>query len=285
MPLIPQIPGVNKGLFYSTGCNMTFLTTTTFSITVGQFRDSTNTNDINVTSAVTVNVRNNGANGLDVGTLAPNTFYAVYVIGTSTANDTSLLAATVQPVPAIQPPTTITASTGGFFQPGLGLISLSRTNPVLPLGFDMFRRVGFILTDATAAPNTLILKFDQTGNNSLRWMWYDAPIAVKAAGAAAAFTALSLAPAVPPIATTVMLEADLVPNAAGNFVALQPASSTNATGFYARLSGVVAAAHQIADMTVPCSIPVPAVPVPTINWVTDAASTVALAVTAYLDLL
>jgi hypothetical protein len=167
----------------------------------------------------------------------------------------------------------------------VGLLSLSATAPALPSGFDMFRRIGYVLTDNTGAPNTLLLKFVQDGNNSERWMWYDAPIVVKTAGAAAAFTALSLAPAVPPLATMVTLEADLLPNAAAEFVALQPASSTNATGYYARMSGSVGAVHKFGDLTVPCSIPVPAVPVPTINWVTDAASTVALNVVSYLDLL
>lgn len=285
MALIPNNPPVNKGLYYVTGMQMAYVTTTTFTISAGQGRDSTNTNDINMTSAVTVNVRNNGANGLDQGVLAPSTFYYVYAVGSSTSNDVSLLAAASQPTPPIQPPTTITASTGGLFTPAVGLISLSATAPVLPAGYDMFRRVGTILTNGTAAPNTLILKFDQVGNNSQRWMYYDAPIVCLAATAAAAFTALNINVtnnSVPPMATNVLFEANLDPNAAGDFVALQPGSSTNATGYYARMSGDVATVHHIGNMTVPCSL---VAGNPTINYVTDAASTVALNTVAYLDLL
>jgi hypothetical protein len=282
----PNIPRFNKGAYYLTGCQMTYLTTTTMSIAVGQARDSTNSNDINVTSAVTINVRNNGVNGLDQGTFAPNTFYGVYVIGNSNANDTTLLAAAVQPTPPIQPPTTITASTGGLFQPGQAILSANLTTPVLPVGYDMYRRVGYILSNATAAPNTLILKFDQVGNNSQRWFYYDAPIVCLAATAQAGFTALNINVtnnSVPtPLQSNVLFEATLLPNAAGNYVALQPGSSANATGYYARMSGDVAAVAHVGDMTVPFST---VAGNPTINYKTDAASTVALNVVGYLDLL
>lgn len=285
MALIPNNPPVNKGAYYMTGLQMAYATTTTLTIAAGQCRDSTNTNDINMTSAVTINVRNNGANGLDQGVLAPNTFYAVFAVGNSTANDASLAAAASQPTPPIQPPTTITASTGGLFAPAIGLISLSATAPALPSGYDMFRRVGYILTNGTAAPNTLILKFDQVGNNSQRWMYYDAPIVALAATAQAAFTALNINVtnnSVPAMATNVLFEADLDPAAAADFVALQPGSSTNATGYYARMSGDVMAVHHFGNMTVPCSL---VAGNPTINYVTDAASTVALKVVGYLDLM
>lgn len=279
----PQIPLVNKGLYYANGCEMTWLTTTTFSIAAGQLRDSTNTNDINMTSAVTVNGANVGVNGIDAGALANNTFYAVFAIGSSVSNDTTQLLANPQPAPVgvpypFNPGQSVTPSTAGPFQPAQGLISTSATAPVLPAGYDMFRRIGYVLTDGAAH----FLKFVQDGNNSQRWMWYDAPISVLAATAAAAFTAQSLAAAVPPKATLVTLLADLLPNIAAEFVALQPASSTNATGYYAKMSGSVAAVHTFGNLTVPCSL---VAGVPNINWVTDAASTVALSVNAYLDLI
>lgn len=279
MPIVPNIPRFNKGNMYVNGMLLTSpATTSTLGISVGQCRDSTDTNDINMTSAVVINARLNGSNGLDQGTLAANTFYHVYAVGNSNSNDTTLLAAAVQPVPAIQPPTTITESTGGFFTPAVGLLSLSATAPALPSGFDMFRRIGTVLTSATAAPNAVFLPFRQVGSSSERWMWYDAAISVLAATAAAAFTAQSLAVAVPPLATQVTLQATLLPNAAGNFVALRPTGSASAAG-YAKMSGDVAAVSHIDDMTVPCNA------TPSIDWITDAASTVALAVTTYLDLL
>jgi hypothetical protein len=84
------------------------------------------------------------------------------------------------------------------------------------------------------------------------------------------------------MATNVLFEANLLPNAAAEFVALQPGSSSNATGYYARMSGSVAAVHKFGDLICPCSL---VAGNPTINYVTDAASTVALNVVGYLDLM
>lgn len=265
MAIQPNYPITNAGTYYVIGAQMSPGTTTSLlNIAAGQCRDSTNINDIKVTAPVIVSIAVNGANGLDSGVIAANTFYSVYVIGNSTANDPSVVT---------------DASGGGFFQAAQGLLSLSSTAPALPTGYDMFRRIGYILTSA----GSVILKFDQVGNNSQRWMYYDAPIVCLAATAQAAFTALNINVtnnSVPSIATNVLFEANLLPNAAGEFVALQPASSTNATGYYARMSGSVGGVHKFGDLITPCSI---VGGNPTINYVTDAASTVALNVVGYLD--
>lgn len=79
--------------------------------------------------SLTINSAATGANGLDIGTLAGSTWYAVWVIwnGTTTA----------------------------------GLISLSATSPTLPSGYTHRARVGWIRTDATA--NKFPLGFTQRG--------------------------------------------------------------------------------------------------------------------------
>lgn len=274
---VPNIPIVNLGETYLTGALLTFVTTTTITVTPGQGRDSTNTNDIvlrpTITAAnaavanplnlmidanapnQTLNVRANGANGLDTGVLAANTFYYVFIISSS-------------------------IFTGDYnsdsYLPAATLISLSRTAPTLPANYDMFRRIGTILTNATAAPNTLLLSFTQTGRGKDREMWYDASINVLAAAAAAAFTAQSLAVAVPPQATTVSIYADLLPNAPADFVELRPTGSTSVAG-YAKMSGDVAAVHHFDTIRCPCNA------TPSIDWITDAASTVALNVRSYVD--
>lgn len=273
----PNVPIATESSTYLNGLNMSFTTTTTLTISAGQCKDSTGSNFILFQSPAVINVRVNGANGLDVGTLAANTFYAVYAIGDSQANNpnVSFAAGTSGNQPSV--------GGGGIFVAGAGLLSLSTTAPVLPTGFDMFRRIGFILTDATAAPNTLVLKFVQEGHSVDRWMYYDAPIVCVAAVAHAAFTALNINvtnKSVPLTGTNVLFDADLLPNAPADFVALQPGSSTNATGYYARMSGDVAAVHHFGDMICPCSN---VGGNPTINFVTDAVSTVALNVVGYLD--
>lgn len=266
MALQPNFPVTNAGQYYVNGMQMSPGTTTSLlSIATGQCRDSTNINDIKATATISISIAASGVNGLDTGAIAASTMYAVYVIGNSTANDPSV---------------NTDASGGGFFQPAQGLLSLSATTPLLPLGYDMFRRVGYILTTA----GSVIAKFDQVGNNSQRWMYYDAPVVAVAATAHAGFTALNINVtnvSVPNTATLVTFEATLVSNAANDFVALQPGSSSNATGYYARMSAV-AAQTQIGDLTCPCSL---VAGNPTINFITDAVSTAALNVVAYLDLL
>lgn len=74
---------------------------------------------------LTISTGTNGANGLDAGTVAQNTLYAVYVIFNNTTT--------------------------------AGLLSLSGTSPTLPTGYIYFARVGWVLTGAaTTNLNTFI---------------------------------------------------------------------------------------------------------------------------------
>ena len=243
-----SIPIVNAPNLYINGLGLTFTNTTHITVAAGRARDSSDTNDIIMNSAAVINVRNNGALGLDTGTLAPNTFYAVYVIGDSNAYG----------VPTV-------------------ILSANLTSPQLPLNYDMYRRIGIVKSDATAAPNTLILEFWQTGKK----MWYGAPISVLAATAAAAFTAQSLAVAVPSIVgqTQVTLQADLLPNAAANFVEIRATGSAAAAG-NVKMSGDVAGVHHFDQLECVAAISAGAL---SIDWITDAASTVALTVSGYVD--
>jgi len=246
MSLLPTVPMVNLGNLYKSGCGLTWATNTTITVAKGQWRDSTNINDIVLSSTITINGAVNGANGLDTGSLANNTFYYVFLIGDSTKN-----------------------------LPTAGLLSLSSTAPALPGGvnvpggYDMFRRIGAVLTDGSAH----ILSFTQIGTE----MWYEAPISVLAATANASFTAQNIGAAVPPIAINVRFLATLVANAASNFVALRPTGSANTTG-YAKMSAVAAGGtSQIGVLVCPCNA------TPSIDWKTDAASTAALSILAYVD--
>ncbi len=79
---------------------------------------------------VTINTASTGANGLDTGTIATSTWYALYVIWNGTTTS--------------------------------GLISLSATAPTMPSGYTHRARVGWIMTDGTA--NKYPLSFIQKGN-------------------------------------------------------------------------------------------------------------------------
>ncbi len=191
MALQPTYPMVNKGLLYINGLGMSYLTTTTVAVATGQARDSTNINDINLTTGVTLNTALSGVNGLDQGTLAASTIYAVYAIGNSTANDPSV---------------NVDASTGGTFQPAQTLMSLSFTAPALPTGYDMFRRIGSVLLDGSKN----ILEFVQSGSD----FYYVTPIASNiTAGASASYVAVVLTNIIPVTARKVYAPCTLTADA------------------------------------------------------------------------
>lgn len=260
---MPATPIVNAGMKYINGMNLAWVDATHITISSGKARNSTDANDIvypgpiaylypngqpatpvvTLPAVMTINAAVNGANGLDTGALANSTFYAVHVISDSFGNN-----------------------------PTAGLLSLSATAPALPSGYDMFRRVGYVLTSGAAA----ILEFRQVGATADRWMWYDVGIAELAGGASAAYAAVNIATSVPATATMVTFDAVLTPTGAADLAHLQPTGATGADG-YAILSGPVAGVVMRAPLTVPCD------GTPSIDY--KVTGTLSLNTKAYLDLL
>lgn len=269
---VPNLPIVNKSYLNIQGIQMAWVDGTHITLSPGTARDSTNTNDIVLRSTIasgianpnhlvvdanaplqTINTAAKGANGLDTGTIAVSTFYAVFAIASSVYGGDP---------------------TCDNYLPAAGMLSLSATAPLLPSGYDMFRRVGWVLTSGAGA----VLQFTQSGTGLTRPMWYSAAIVVLAATAQAAFTAQSLAVAVPPQISDVSFQATLIPNVAGENVALRATGSASAAG-YVIMSGDVAAVSHIDTIVCQCNA------TPSIDWKTDAASTVALKVSMYNDYL
>lgn len=217
---MPNTPIKNAGFEYINGLNLSRTDDENIVIAAGICRDSTNTNDITVASALTVNNLTQGVNGLDTGTVANSTFYAVFVIADSTGYETTA-----------------------------GLISTSATAPTLPGGYDMFRRVGWVKTDGTAD----FLEFRQEGAGSDRWMWYDVAIATDiTAGASATFAAVDMSDGIPDLTVSgsVNLLSVFTPTGADDTLELRPGDSS-ATDGYARLSGSAAGVAKTANMVVP----------------------------------
>lgn len=231
-------PMVNAGILYINGLGVSYLSGTTLSVAVGAARNSTNQNDIINDSVLTINAATNGANGLDSGSLANNTTYYVYIIGDSLGHQpvtdiitqvstmapgTTIVRGTVVAEGVVaQPPSTINNHPGTA-----ALLSTSATAPVLPVGYDMFRRIGTVLTNGAAA----ILPFvtQPVGFNQIE-ITFATPIQVLNAGAAAVFTAVDLTPPIPAMVTNVMLDSIFTPTAAGDTFALRPTGSTSAGG-------------------------------------------------------
>lgn len=156
MSSTPQTPIVNAGNRYVNGLTLANFSTTVLAIAPGIARDLSNTNDIVMNSAAHVSTLSVGLNALDTGTIAPNLYYAVYVIADSTS-----------------------------YHPTGFILSLNTINPILPLGYDMYRRIGWIRTDGSSH----ILPFIATGNGISRKYTYLTPLAVVTGGTATTFTA------------------------------------------------------------------------------------------------
>lgn len=256
-------PVVNARQYYINGLKLVWLTGTTMTVTAGRCSNSTNANDISVglplnvaatqtgelpvdagTGAITINTAANGAAGLDIGAMVNNTFYAVYAIGDSFG-----------------------------IEPGSALISANLTAPLLPAGYDMSFRIGFVKSDGSAA----LLAFRQDGCGLDRWMWYDAAIATGVtAGTSATYAAVDCTASLP-AATPTMVNflCSFSPTGTNDKLVLVPGTST-ATAGYATLSGTGAAVT--GNLVCPTDAPV----TDAVDYkVTGTAA--AISVAAYLD--
>lgn len=217
---LPSYPMVNAGNYYVNGLGLVYIGTTSFYIQAGAARDSANINDIslpgivststgfNTINGCTVSTAATGLNGLDTGTIAASTLYAVYVIGSSTWG-------------SVTPNSSAGSSASGnasnfVYYPAGGIISTSFTNPVLPYGYDMYRRIGCVLTDSSSHILNFLQENNGTtetvynsgnimiggGNTSKRPMYYAALISVLTNGQATTWTAIDVTASVPKVCTS-----------------------------------------------------------------------------------
>ena len=240
-------PIVNARIKYVNGLEMAWVDTTHFTLNAGAASDSTNVDDIILPALVTNTISSVGVNGVDVAVAIASTFYAVYVIGDSTE-----------------------------YKPTASIISLSGVAPSLPSGYDMFRRVGWILTDSSSH----VLKFWQYGHNSARDMFYDTGIATPAITTSTTYVSESLAAGVPPSSVVeAYLKVDYTPNSATNTATFAPFGSTASVGMV--IFGYGVAAAQQGMLTVPTALNATA---PSITHKeTSASDTLVILVAGYQD--
>jgi hypothetical protein len=213
-------PVINLPCLYVNYLNIAWASNTTLTVSVGACRDDSNTFDMSITAPITINGAVNGVNGLDASSLAASTWYAVYVIGSSTNS-----------------------------KPISCLISTSTTVPTMPAGYDVKRRIGWALTDGS----THFLKAVQIGSGSVKKYYWDAqPVALNG-GTQGSWTTISLKVGVPPVDNIeVMLEAAITPTAAGNYLEFRPSASSS--NYVTTVSGVVAAVAQSLVVSVVASL-------------------------------
>ena len=160
-------------------------------ISVGSILDSTGVYQLESDSVLSPSIVNSGLNGLDTGTVAANTLYAVHLVADPVTQQ----------------------ATGAMF-------SLSSTAPVMPFGYSAFALLGYVRTDATS---DILLGYWTAGNDGRRTFMYDAPIATAiTAGAATTDTEVVLTTFVPAVQNTpVWVKYAMTPAAASRTLTLK----------------------------------------------------------------
>jgi hypothetical protein len=236
---IPQIqndPIYSLPHLYISGMQCSVASTTIMAIAPGACRDSTNNIDIevgfpnlqgntfpvvqfqNYQPALLVSSAVNGINGLDTGTIAASTQYAIFIIADSRG-----------------------------YNPTGGLLSLtSNAYPTLPLGYDSYRLIGFIETDGSSH---FVYATHKPQNMAGSLTFYNQPAtSVLSGGTATTFTAIDLTTnsAVPTTTlpnVIVWLLVVFIPAAAGDVVEFRPTGST-ATSNVVTITGITAGVAQ-----------------------------------------
>jgi hypothetical protein len=233
-------PIVSLPFLYISGLNISVASTKIVAISAGQCRDQNNVLDIpvgysnlqnyvypatqynNYLPGLFVNSGLNGANGLDYGTLAASKQYAVYVIASSKGT-----------------------------QPVAGLLSLtSNAYPLLPSGYDSYRLLGFISTNAstnfvqsTNAPQTMKTAIAYGLSPS---------VSALSAGASTTFAGVDLNTAVP-LGTLqnvlVTFAVTFIPSLSSSLAQIRPTGST-ATTSLTTITAVAAGVAQTQYITV-----------------------------------
>ena len=165
-----------------------------------------------------------GPNGLDQGTLAVSTNYVIYLIADSTNK--------------LQPAGLITLQSNAF--------------PLIPLGYDSYRLLGFVTTDSSAhfLAASILNAVNEKG-------YYLSPaVSVLSGGNATSFTAIDLSSAIPTAGdpfVIALLAVTFIPFATGDTVQFRPTGSS-ATANLVTITGNLAGVAQTNYIAVNCGV-------------------------------
>jgi len=157
--------------------------------------DNPNVQNVTISAPLLVDSAVSGAGGLDTGTIAANSVYAVYVIGDSR-----------------------------YYKSTVGMLSLaSNSVPTMPFGYDSWRLVGYAATDGSSNFRPMYI----SGSGNSRIFTFDTPVAIVTAGASTTYAAVSLSAFVPAINnTSVCLYSRFVAAAAADVLNIKGAAQT-----------------------------------------------------------
>lgn len=183
------------------GGRLTWLSVSTVEIglsgQMSEMRSASDSFDISFSGTIgPVDITASGANGLDAGTEAANTWYAVHVIFDSSGTNS----------PA-------------------GLFSLSATSPTLPAGYDAFRRVGWVRNDSSSD----LRAFYQRGDGLDRTYNYDVDrsgLIALSAGTSTIYAAVDLSEWMPTTSQFCLLVVSFDAANAGDILDIRPTGSS-----------------------------------------------------------
>jgi len=194
-PYSSFIPAYANGLQLS---NNSTTPNTKLDVSSGSILDSTGTFQLALASSVTIDATVNGINGLDTGSLAASTVYAVYLVA-DVVNSNNMGA----------------------------MISTSYTAPLMPFGYNSFALIGYVATDGAVH---FLKGYWTAGDSPFRLFMYDAPqaTAVTAGNNTAFATGLvDLSALVPKVDNIpVWMYTVFTPGAASRTLEMQPAGGT-----------------------------------------------------------
>lgn len=256
-PQIQSDPIYSLPFLYISGLNISVASTTVLALAPGQARDSNDNIDMpvsfptyegdpfgsnlvsqqgivppilfqNYQQPLFINSAVNGANGLDQGSLIATMDYAVYLIGDSSQRN-----------------------------PVAGLISLtSNSAPLLPLGYDSFRLLGFVQTDGSA--HFVASSTNPINMRNARAYYLQPATSVLSGGNATSFTAIDLSGPIPTTTARDVIAYLLVqftPAAAGDTVQFRPTNEgTPQTANLVTITGQVANVAQTQYIQVICGV-------------------------------
>lgn len=192
--------------------------TTKLDVAAGSCLDSTGTFQMTNPATVVINSAASGLNGLDTGTFAASTVYAVYLVSDPVTQQ----------------------ATGA-------MLSLSLTGPLMPFGYSAWALVGYATTDSGVH---FLAGYWSDNDSARRTFTFDAPIICLNAGTQTSYTGVALTTFVPAVANTpVVIFSNFTANAAADVENLQGYNSTgDAVTIIAPVAG--ATAHTTSQNTV-----------------------------------
>lgn len=197
---------------YIDGLNISRTSDDEITVSSGAARDSSNLVDLVLDEDIILNKQFNGVNGLDIGTSAINTMYAIYIIGDSSR-----------------------------FNSPATIMSLDFNAPLLPAGYNVYRRVG---ASATGGGSGTWKTWMQYGRGKERTTYYDVAIVALTGGAATTYTAIDLSAAIPHINCIALCRTTFTANSAPNDASFLPFGSLTTSSTVSLGSGVATVPQQ-----------------------------------------